>query len=175
MIDSVGWKAAQEMFPIIRRAIVLCFLLALCFMNWRPQRLQAARQSDSHHWAFLPPVRPPLPEVKNRAWVRNPIDNFILAELEKSRPHALARSGQSHADSPPEPRPDGAAADARGDRRIPGRPAPGRLREAGRPAARLAALRRALGPPLARRGALRRHQRFREGPARARSGPTATG
>jgi hypothetical protein len=84
MIDSVGWKATQEMFPIIRRAIVLCFLLALCFMNWRPQRLQAAQQSDSHHWAFLPPVRPPLPEVKNRAWARTPIDKFILAEIEKA-------------------------------------------------------------------------------------------
>ncbi|MDW8197549.1 MAG: DUF1553 domain-containing protein [Gemmataceae bacterium] len=35
------------------------------------------------HWSFIPPVRPPVPEVRNKAWVRNPIDNFILAELEK--------------------------------------------------------------------------------------------
>ncbi|HEX4948505.1 MAG TPA: PSD1 and planctomycete cytochrome C domain-containing protein [Blastocatellia bacterium] len=35
------------------------------------------------HWAFLPPVRPAVPEVKNKAWVRNPIDAFILARLEK--------------------------------------------------------------------------------------------
>jgi hypothetical protein len=35
------------------------------------------------HWAFRPPVRPPLPEVKNPAWVRNPIDRFILARLDK--------------------------------------------------------------------------------------------
>ncbi|HXG12380.1 MAG TPA: DUF1553 domain-containing protein, partial [Gemmataceae bacterium] len=35
------------------------------------------------HWSFIPPVRPPLPTVKNSAWVRNPIDRFILAELEK--------------------------------------------------------------------------------------------
>lgn len=35
------------------------------------------------HWAFIPPKRPPVPNVKNRAWVRNPIDAFVLARLEK--------------------------------------------------------------------------------------------
>ena len=35
------------------------------------------------HWAFKAPVKPPLPVVKNGAWVRNPIDAFILARLEK--------------------------------------------------------------------------------------------
>jgi hypothetical protein len=35
------------------------------------------------HWAYVKPVRPALPAVKNRAWVRNAIDYFILARLEK--------------------------------------------------------------------------------------------
>ncbi len=35
------------------------------------------------HWSFVTPTRPALPEVKNQAWVRNGIDNFILARLEK--------------------------------------------------------------------------------------------
>jgi mono/diheme cytochrome c family protein len=35
------------------------------------------------HWAYVKPVHAPPPEVKNRAWPRNPIDNFILAKLEK--------------------------------------------------------------------------------------------
>ncbi len=35
------------------------------------------------HWAYVKPVQPALPAVKNAAWVRNPIDNFILARLEK--------------------------------------------------------------------------------------------
>ena len=35
------------------------------------------------HWSFLPPKRAELPAVKNTSWVRNPIDRFILAELEK--------------------------------------------------------------------------------------------
>jgi hypothetical protein len=35
------------------------------------------------HWAFVPPVRPSLPKVKNTAWVNNEIDAFILARLEQ--------------------------------------------------------------------------------------------
>ncbi len=34
------------------------------------------------HWAFVAPVRPPLPAVKDAGWARNPIDRFILAKLE---------------------------------------------------------------------------------------------
>ena len=34
------------------------------------------------HWAFVAPVRPPLPAVKDGGWARNPIDRFILAKLE---------------------------------------------------------------------------------------------
>ncbi|MCS6919968.1 MAG: PSD1 and planctomycete cytochrome C domain-containing protein, partial [Fimbriimonadales bacterium] len=35
------------------------------------------------HWAFVPPKRPPIPEVRNKQWVRNPIDAFILHRLEQ--------------------------------------------------------------------------------------------
>lgn len=33
-------------------------------------------------WALQPPARPPLPEVKQSAWPRNPVDRFALAKLE---------------------------------------------------------------------------------------------
>jgi len=36
----------------------------------------------SGHWSFSPPVRPPLPAVRNASWVRNPVDTFVLARLE---------------------------------------------------------------------------------------------
>jgi hypothetical protein len=39
----------------------------------------------SRHWAYIPPVRPPVPAVRNQAWVRNPVDAFILSRLEKER------------------------------------------------------------------------------------------
>jgi len=34
------------------------------------------------HWAYVPPVRPAVPAVRNAAWPRNDIDRFILARLE---------------------------------------------------------------------------------------------
>jgi hypothetical protein len=36
------------------------------------------------HWAFTPPERPPEPAVNDSTWPRNPIDRFVLAELEKN-------------------------------------------------------------------------------------------
>jgi len=36
----------------------------------------------SLHWAYRSPRRPPLPAVRGAAWVRNPIDRFVLARLE---------------------------------------------------------------------------------------------
>ncbi|REK19626.1 MAG: DUF1553 domain-containing protein [Planctomycetota bacterium] len=33
-------------------------------------------------WPFCPPSRPAVPEVENAGWVANPIDAFVLAELE---------------------------------------------------------------------------------------------
>jgi hypothetical protein len=35
------------------------------------------------HWAYETAVRPALPAVKNLAWPQNPIDDFVLARLEK--------------------------------------------------------------------------------------------
>ena len=35
------------------------------------------------HWAYVKPMRPDTPKVKDAHWCRNPIDNFILARLEK--------------------------------------------------------------------------------------------
>jgi len=45
------------------------------------------------HWSFIPPVRPPLPTVRNAVWPRNPIDRFILERLEREglQPSAEAR------------------------------------------------------------------------------------
>ncbi|MFM7540149.1 MAG: PSD1 and planctomycete cytochrome C domain-containing protein [Planctomycetota bacterium] len=34
------------------------------------------------HWAFVAPVKPALPPVRQADWCRNPIDRFVLARLE---------------------------------------------------------------------------------------------
>jgi mono/diheme cytochrome c family protein len=41
--------------------------------------------SGRNHWAFQRPVRPELPALKDVSSVRNPIDRFILARLEKAK------------------------------------------------------------------------------------------
>ena len=38
---------------------------------------------STKHWAYVAPLKAPLPRVKSPAWVRNPIDAFVLARLEK--------------------------------------------------------------------------------------------
>src|SRR5262249_15615442 len=36
------------------------------------------------HWSYIPPARVEPPKIKDRAWVRNPIDAFVLSKLEAS-------------------------------------------------------------------------------------------
>jgi hypothetical protein len=35
------------------------------------------------HWSLIPPTRPAAPEVHDTGWIRNPIDAFVLARLER--------------------------------------------------------------------------------------------
>lgn len=64
------------------------------------------------HWSFIAPTRPPLPAVNNTQWVRNPLDQFILARLEslnlapaaEADRHTLARRASLDITGlPPEP------------------------------------------------------------------------
>ncbi len=59
--------------------------------------LQAApitASPTSKHWAFQIPRSAPIPVVKNRAWVINPIDAFIAAEQEKRGLNPLPPAGK---------------------------------------------------------------------------------
>jgi Protein of unknown function (DUF1553)/Protein of unknown function (DUF1549)/Planctomycete cytochrome C len=51
---------------------------------------QGARWDD--HWSFLPPKKRALPSVSDKAWVRDPLDAFVLARLEREhlKPEAEA-------------------------------------------------------------------------------------
>jgi mono/diheme cytochrome c family protein len=46
------------------------------------RRWIAAGAEYEPHWSLIAPQRAALPEVKNKDWVRTPIDQFILAALE---------------------------------------------------------------------------------------------
>lgn len=60
----------------IARAFAAVFaLLAGCHLTFAAVDLGT-------EWAYQPPNQPRIPEVKNTAWPRSPIDHFILARLE---------------------------------------------------------------------------------------------
>ena len=73
-----------------RRALVSIVLALLACPPLLGQELEIdlarfdARIKPSHrrHWAFQKVTKPVVPAVKDAAWVRNPIDAFILARLE---------------------------------------------------------------------------------------------
>ncbi len=46
-------------------------------------RLETATAHTPSHWSFRPIRKPPIPSVRNRQWVRNPVDAFILSRLEE--------------------------------------------------------------------------------------------
>jgi hypothetical protein len=117
------------------------------------------------HWSFLAPRRPALPTVKKPSWVRNGIDAFVLSRLEREglppspeadRTTLLRRVTLDLTGLPPTPAEvDTFLADRSPD-------AYEKVVDRLLCSAVLAALRRADGGPLARRGPIRGHQRLPE-------------
>ena len=51
----------------------------------RPEAAETTlTDKDRAFWAFVPPVEPRMPEVKQQTWVANPIDALVLARLEEA-------------------------------------------------------------------------------------------
>ena len=67
----------------------------------------------SSWWSFLKPERPAVPALNDAAWVRNPIDAFILATLEAERTAPGSAGRQTYAGPPRLLRPARSAANAR--------------------------------------------------------------
>ena len=115
-----------------------------------------ARRRGRRLVAFQPVRRPELPAGPRRVLGPQWVDRFVLGTAGSGRDAARPRGRPADARPSPDVRPDRAAADAGGGRRLPGDDAPtpmiGR-----RAAAGLAPLRRALGTPLAGPGPLCRH------------------
>jgi hypothetical protein len=64
-------------YVAITLGLALCalFLFAAEGYNFTP--------AQRNYWAFQPILKPPPPAVKNKQWVKTPIDSFILAKLEE--------------------------------------------------------------------------------------------
>ena len=122
-----------------------------------PSAEEAARPGPDH-WAFIPPERPQPPTVAHADQVRTDVDRFILAELERrglqlaapaSATTLVRRVSIDLTGLPPSPEEIAAfLADT----------APGAVRAHGRALPCQPALRRTLGPALARCRGLRRQQ-----------------
>lgn len=52
--------------------------------SW-PESASVKVINPRNHWAFKPPVRPAVPDVKYKKWPRNAIDRFVLAKLESEK------------------------------------------------------------------------------------------
>jgi len=51
----------------------------------QPATFNPQPSTKTNHWAFQPPKRHALPKIKEKKWPRDPIDFFILSELEDRR------------------------------------------------------------------------------------------
>ena len=61
--------------------IIRCWIILFLFSNLSLQ-IFAEEKADSSWWSLQQITKPEVPKVQNKDWVRNPIDNFILAKLE---------------------------------------------------------------------------------------------
>jgi cytochrome c553 len=50
---------------------------------WPDETTSASESDRRNHWSFKAPVRPNIPPVRNKRWIRNTIDDFVLARLEE--------------------------------------------------------------------------------------------
>jgi len=60
------------------------------------QAIRPMLSRNASHWAYARPVRPSLPTVRNSGWVRNPVDRFILARLEREGMKPAATADRYH-------------------------------------------------------------------------------
>ena len=81
LIKRITTHDADELMPPKGGALTSAQIALLT--RWIAEGANWPAASEIKHWAFIPPIRPAVPAVKNKAWARNPIDHFILAKIEE--------------------------------------------------------------------------------------------
>src|SRR4051812_48241196 len=66
----------------MKRIAIVLILVSSPLLRAQPKGKKITPE-DRAFWAYRPLNRPSPPKVKNAAWVRNPIDAFVLAKLEE--------------------------------------------------------------------------------------------
>jgi hypothetical protein len=81
-----GRKHVGSKHRSVKTTILQLIGLVLCVLAAQADPPRPSRpQENKTHWSFVPPRHATPPAVKNRRWLRNPIDAFILARLERER------------------------------------------------------------------------------------------
>lgn len=66
-----------------KKTITLAAALGLAaVLSFAADEPAAPKPDAKKAWAYQPMQRPAVPEVKQKAWVRNPVDAFVLSKLE---------------------------------------------------------------------------------------------
>jgi len=95
LLQAINWKDGLEMPPkgkLPQKQIDVLTRWVKAGLPWAPGGGSIAQGGGSEggkvtdaarrYWAYQRVKRPPVPAVKNAAWVRNPIDAFLLAKME---------------------------------------------------------------------------------------------
>jgi hypothetical protein len=78
-------RPLSQILPAIGSLIVVAgMFIATAALAEEPYGRHQFDEDVREHWAFQPVVRPESPQVSDGAWVRNPIDAFILAGLDEA-------------------------------------------------------------------------------------------
>ena len=83
MVAAIRQSGALKMPPGGKLTDTEIGIIERWIAGGAPGLKQSAVAIASNHWAFQAPKRPAEPSVRQAAWVRTPIDRFILARLEK--------------------------------------------------------------------------------------------
>ncbi|MFO0964398.1 MAG: DUF1549 and DUF1553 domain-containing protein [Gemmataceae bacterium] len=80
--SSLGSARRRALVSIVLALLACPPLWARSPRSISPASMPASSPPHRRHWAFQKVTKPVVPAVKDAAWVRNPIDAFILARLE---------------------------------------------------------------------------------------------
>jgi mono/diheme cytochrome c family protein len=88
LIDALLGEGAGERMPLKRPPLSEREIATL--RGWIDQGARAPADEvpsvPAPHWAFVAPKCPEIPAVSRPSWVRNPIDAFVLARLDRESP-----------------------------------------------------------------------------------------
>jgi hypothetical protein len=94
LLKAINWKDGLEMPPkgkLPAKEIETLTRWVKIDLPWTPGKAEVVKDAPKggvvteeakNYWCYKPVKRPDVPAVKDRGWVRNPIDAFLLAKIE---------------------------------------------------------------------------------------------